>query len=310
MIKNKSTLIIPAAGIKKFDKIPYIFEKTPNGCILLIESINRLPLNNFSRIIVAIQETIEKIYHIKELILSEIASLNYNGQFEVLILKKDTKNEPETVTEVIKEYGVKGPILVKDADNFFTSDFINGNGVCVYSLDKLEYVSPASKSYVEIDDYQYISNIIEKKIISRYFCTGGYFFENAEKFIEYCNQANSNSDLYMSHIIFLMLLDKNMFRPIFVKKFIDLGTYKDWINYKRQFKTLYIAADIAMKNANKLNDLISTNNYKLIITSNSKNQEIITRKLNNVGIKYHSIITNIYMEQQFIITDETQLVNI
>ena len=83
-------------------------------------------------------------------------------------------------------------------------------------VENLEWVNPQHKSYVQVDDMFYITNIIEKKIISHYFCAGGYCFEKVDDYCKYYESLQDNDDLYLSHIIYSMLLDKMIFRPILI----------------------------------------------------------------------------------------------
>ena len=59
-------------------------------------------------------------------------------------------------------------------------------------------------------------------MVSRFFSAGGYCFEDAAEFCRYYERLKEYSPLYLSHIIYSMLLDKKIFRPI------EIDDYQDW----------------------------------------------------------------------------------
>jgi hypothetical protein len=66
-----------------------------------------------------------------------------------------------------------------------------------------------------------VTNIIDKRIISHNFCAGGYSFENVDDFAHYYNMLRDEQGLYLSHVIYAMLLDRHIFRPEYVNDYID-----------------------------------------------------------------------------------------
>jgi hypothetical protein len=307
---NKITVIFPAAGIDRADELPYIFDKTPNGNTLLVENIKLLPIQHVSSIFVVIPAFIEQKYAIRKLLQLEMANIDCPIPLTVLELHKITSGEPETVAETIKQCGIKGQFLVKDPDNLFELNDVEKNGICIFPLDLLENVTPADKSYVEIDDNQYISNIIEKKIISRFFCTGGYFFEDADNYIKFYESIAIQGKLYMSHVIYAMLLAKIPFRPVLVKSYIDLGSQKKWQIYKQKFATLFIDAKLINTNAKLISDLSHSSFCRIVITSSDKNISEIEQLLKIKNINTYSIVGDVYTDHQIIVTNDEQLRNL
>jgi hypothetical protein len=95
--------------------------------------------------------------------------------------------------------------------------------IATYQLEKLQWVDPQNKSYVDVDDGYYVTNIIEKRIISHNFCAGGYSFENVDDFTHYYDMLKDEQGLYLSHIIYAMLLDRHIFRPEYVNDYTDFS---------------------------------------------------------------------------------------
>ena len=98
--------------------------------------------------------------------------------------------------------------------------------MAIYPLDKLHLVDTQSNSYVVVDDGFFITNIIEKRVVSHYFNAGGYAFEDTEEFKKYYEAFQKKNGLCMSHIIYKMLLNKMIFRPVLVKEYRDYNLHE------------------------------------------------------------------------------------
>ena len=68
----------------------------------------------------------------------------------------------------------------------------------------------------------YITNTIEKRVIDHYFNAGGYCFENGATFCRYYERYCNQDALFLSHIIYSMLLDGHIFRPFMAYNYKDL----------------------------------------------------------------------------------------
>lgn len=221
---KKVNLIIPVAADKPeyCNNMPYLFNFSNDGTMLCVKAIKGLDLNRFNNIYITILQKHDELYDIKEIIELQLRRMNLENA-KVIILHEPTSSEAETVYYTICKENISGGIFIKDADSFFNCDFTMCNSIAIYPLDQLNLVDPKNKSYVDVDDNFYITNIIEKKIISRFFNAGAYIFESAEVFCTYYKKIEKKSDLYMSHIVYAMLLDKITFRPLFVSNYQDWG---------------------------------------------------------------------------------------
>ena len=218
-------LIVPIAADKlEYEHtMPYVFHFAEDGTQLCIKSIQGLNLSKFEHIYFVILEKLDRRYNLSELIHMQLRNMGLAEKASVVSLKESTTSQAETIYECIRQENIEGSIFVKDADGYFSCDFTETNGIAIYPLDKLDMVNPHNKSYVDLDDQFYITNIIEKKIISRYFNAGGYLFEDARQFSAYYECLRDYKGLYMSHIVYAMLLDNISFRPFEVEGFIDWG---------------------------------------------------------------------------------------
>ena len=218
------TLIVPIAADKAeyIEKLPQPFRFDDKGTMYCVKAITGLPLKEISDIYFVILRA-----HDNRFMLSEQLAMQFRKQnlanAHVTILDEPTTSQAETVTRAIELNSIKGTVFIKDADCYFTADEIMPqNGVAIYALENLPIVDPQHKSYVSVDDMFYVTNIIEKRVVSHFFSAGGYCFEDARVFCDYYNKLKDYAPLYLSHIIYAMLLDKQIFRPI------EIDDYEDW----------------------------------------------------------------------------------
>jgi tRNA A-37 threonylcarbamoyl transferase component Bud32 len=227
-INNEFSLIVPVAAdnASQSNAMPYVFSLDQSGIMLCIRSIQGLNLETFDNIYFTILRKHAQLFCLDEMFKLQFKRLGLNNA-HLVILDNPTKSQVETVQQTLTQEGIKGSIFVKDADGFFTGEVRRENGVAVFALENLEMVDPRHKSYVSLDDMYYVTNIIEKRIISHYFNVGGICLENTDTFQYYYRHLLEMSDdgkMCMSHIVYAMLLDKLKFRPIMAKDYKDYGT--------------------------------------------------------------------------------------
>ena len=223
------TLIIPCAGqsTRYKTKRPKYFLNHPSGDLMCFESIKGLPLDTFDKIIMV---TLEK--YLTGDVKQEIQNnTKHFDNFELVVLQEDTNSASDTISQTIKKVGIEGEIYIKDADDYFDVNELNPNQVCVFSLNDTKNITPGNKSYVKKTDNNQILNIVEKKVISSDFCCGLYSFESAEDFVNTFKKIQMVSEVYISHVIYQMLLDGKQFYSNQVSNYIDWGTQDDWNKY-------------------------------------------------------------------------------
>lgn len=229
----KYSLIVPAAADKAEynDNLPYIFGLDKDGIIICIKSIMGLDLNRFDNIFFTVLKKHDDRFSVVESLNMQFKRLSIHN-VRVVVLDNPTRDQAETVFETIQKEEIEGGIFIKDADCYFKTDFSSANSIAIYPIEELESLSPKDKSYVAVDDMYYVTNIIEKRIVGHYIGAGGYMIENAGKFCDYYHRLRHYGRLYLSHIIYAMLLDKTTFRPMIVEDYKDWGTIGDWSRNK------------------------------------------------------------------------------
>lgn len=224
----KFSLIIPIAAYRsEYEKtMPYVFSLNKDGYSLCVEAARRLDVSKFDAVYFTTLKEYDNKYCVSDFLRLQFKRLKWSNA-KVVLLENRTSSQPETINETIKLEDITGSIYIKDADCSFVSEVSPQNMIATYQLEKLQWVDPQNKSYVDVDDGYYVTNIIEKRIISHNFCAGGYSFENVDDFTHYYNMLRDEQGLYLSHVIYAMLLDRHIFRPEYV------NDYKDFSNEQR-----------------------------------------------------------------------------
>lgn len=217
------SLIVPAAANKPdyADHLPPIFHLNEKGVPRCIEAILGLDTSVFTSIYVTILRVHDDLYGVAAMLRFQLKRLGLD-KAQIVILENPTSSQAATIYETIKAKEITGPIFIKDADCVFNAEILPINGVVVYPLEKLSRVNPQHKSYVAVDDMLYITNIIEKRVIDHFFTAGGYCFDSAETFCVYYLRYAGKKGLYLSHIVYALLLDKHIFRPFLANDYADL----------------------------------------------------------------------------------------
>lgn len=219
---SERSLIMPIAANKPeyATRIPRVFLIAEDGVMHCIRALKSLDLSKFDHIYITILRHLDQPYALTERLQLQFR-INGITNAEIVVLDDPTRSEPETIYQTICQKHIQGPIFIKDADCSFTGEDTTGNAIAIHPLEQLDWVNPKNKSYVAVDDMYYITNIIEKRIVSHYFTAGGYSFSSAATYCHYYERLQEQQGLYLSHIIYSMLLEGHTFRPVLTKEYED-----------------------------------------------------------------------------------------
>ena len=218
------TMIVPAAADKTENPnhIPGIFTTDREGIMHCVKAILGINPDSFDTIYFTVLRKHVEAFDIDLLLNLQFRRLGIKNA-RIIILDEPTPTQAATVAATIREADIHGAVFIKDADCFFAGEILPENGVAVYPLEQLSLVDPRNKSYVAVDDMQHITNIIEKRIVSNLFNAGGYCFADAEDFMKAYEQYRGFGNIYLSHLIYALLLSGHTFRPIKVAGYSDLN---------------------------------------------------------------------------------------
>jgi hypothetical protein len=324
-------LLLPLAG--KSSRFPNSRPKWmlthPSGTMMITEAIKGLPLDKFDNIYFGVlKEHLDK-FQFGLGLLKETEGIGVAQKCHVVILEEPTKSQSETVYQMVKQAKIEGYILIKDCDNYFEVEDIDfeHNQVCYSKLDDHDTINARNKSYIKLDDKNFILNIVEKKIISNTFSVGGYGFKDAEQFMRYYEKLNvfeNIGECFVSNIIFEMLLQELKFKGTVVSNYIDWGTLDAWSEFKKRFRTIFCDLDGTLitnaaahfppyygegqpiqKNIDELNRIYKKGETLVIITTSRPERfmEVTKKELDNYGIPFDVLLMGLPHSKRIIIND-------
>lgn len=239
-----STLILPVAG--RSSRFPGMRPKwlltMPNGELMLENAVKRLDMASFDRVVVVcLREHLEA--YLTETSVRDILAGIGHPRTDLCMLDKPTASEPESVSKALEQAQITGAFFVKDCDNVFAFEWNQTNEIAVLDLNEVGLIDAKNKSYVTTDALGNVSNIVEKQVISNFFCCGGYGFRSAEEFLKHFRAIKSSCEVYLSHVIYSMLMSGESFQIGEARDYIDWGTLREYRHYTRSFLTLFCDVD-------------------------------------------------------------------
>jgi len=319
-------LIVPMAGSSsRFPNMkPKWMLTHPNGRFMVVEAISGLNLNDFARVFFLCLKEHEEKFHFTKGFKEELDESPVAGKYEIIYLERPTAHQSETVSLAIQMKKIEGPVFVKDSDNYFKATYKGDNTVCYFDLNLSGLIQPKNKSYIELDVQGFVSNIIEKNVISSQFCVGGYGFSEANDFIRFLSKINSDKEIYLSNVIFQMILSDIKFHAQLVKEYKDWGTLEDWDRFKRSYATLFLDIDGTLvknssahfspyigesepikDNTDIVRMLYESGNFQIILTTSrpEKYRKETIAQLQRENIPFDHLIMALYHAKRIIIND-------
>ena len=151
--------------------------------------------------------------------------------FRFLKLEKGTGGAAETIKIALDKVTIEDtPVLCLDGDNFYSVDIVSTwkgmNKVITFTSTSNLY------SYIQVNNDNKVIDIIEKRPISPYACSGAYGFNSYKTLLRYTekvidNDIKQNGEYYTSTVIKEMIRDGIEFETELINKSSDwtcLGT--------------------------------------------------------------------------------------
>ena len=313
-------VVIPCAGrSSRFPNTRPKYLLTMHTGQLMIESAVEPYLDRDIHIVILKEHN--KKYQVSDVIKKLYGT---NSNIHLHILEEETTGPAETVYGVSKNLPDNEPLFIKDRDSFFTGKFRKDNHICVVDLRKnLDITKVAAKSFAVTNNQMMITNVVEKQVVSNYICVGGYGFSSAKEYNDAFKNIDSANEIFVSHVIKYMLENKN-FVANEVTNYIDVGTYKEFVDYNQSKTTIFCDIDgTVFYNQSRLFE----NNYSqaptpipnsvkyllqkqkdgckiIFITSRPSNYKDITeKKLNECGFKNYVVIYDLPHAPRTLIND-------
>ncbi len=319
-------LVIPMAG--RSSRFPDLKPKWmlthPSGRFMVVEAIRGLNLTDFESICFIYLEEQETQHSFMKGFKEELEDMKLLSKVKFVALDKPTQDQPETVLLGIVKSGIKGPVLIKDSDNYFQAKMPAQNAVCYADLNKVGLIKPRNKSYVTMDAQGNVLNIVEKLVISSSFCVGGYVFSDALLFVNGLRKLDPTKERYISHVIYQLMLEGQTFNTIETQNYSDWGTVEDWDRFKRSYGTLFVdmdgtlvknssahfppyigESDPIVPNVDIIRRLQQSGKFEIIITTSrpEKYRKVTEQQLERLGIQYKSLLMGLLHSKRIIIND-------
>ena len=292
---------------------------------MVTESILGLNLDFFDNIwFICLQEHEDKYQFMKGLV-SELDEVGLRSKSNIVLLPEQTDSQSETVYTFLSGQELDGFVFIKDSDGFYRCDVEERNQVAYFDLNDMDDINARTKSYVDLDVNNVVTNIVEKKVISSTFSSGGYGFADAKEFCKTFEKLQDmDGECYISHIIFEMMLSGSTFYGTKTTDFKDWGTLDAWNKYKSQYKCLFVDIDGTLitnsshhfppyvgsgkpieNNIDLLADLHEQGKAKIILTTSRPEnlRKITIMELQTKGIPYDELIMGLPHCQRIIIND-------
>jgi hypothetical protein len=185
--------------------------------------------------------------------------------------RSSTLDAVDTVTSIITNLAITGPIFIKDADNDFAHCIDIGNYLTYLSVIKTpsssrlstistpkwegrpDLIDATHKSYVSFSYDNIISNVAYGSFVSSQFCCGGWSFISAQDFLAAATKlrasigknvgikevevaTTSRVSLKVLDVLWQLVCDGQLFFGVSVVEYEDWGSKMAWEAHKSRGK--------------------------------------------------------------------------
>ena len=293
--------------------------------MMVTEAISGLNLDFFDNIYFICLQQHEDKYSFMKGFVAELDDAGLRAKSNIVLLPEQTDSQSETVYTFLSGYELDGFIFIKDSDGFYRCDVEERNQVAYFDLNDMDDINARTKSYVDLDVNDVVTNIVEKKVISSTFSSGGYGFADAKEFCKTFEKLQDmDGECYISHIIFEMMLSGSTFYGTKTTDFKDWGTLDAWNKYKSQYKCLFVDIDGTLitnsshhfppytgsgepieDNIDLLAELHEQGKAKIILTTSrpERLRQLTIQELQTKGIPFDDLVMGLPHCQRIVIND-------
>ena len=293
--------------------------------LMVTEAISGLNLDFFDHIYFICLQDHEDKYSFMKGFVSELDDAGLREKSNIVLLPEQTDSQSETVYTFLSGYDLDGFVFIKDSDGFYRCDVEERNQVAYFDLNDMDDINARTKSYVDLDVNDVVTNIVEKKVISSTFSSGGYGFADAKEFCKTFEKLQDmDGECYISHIIFEMMLSGSTFYGTKTTDFKDWGTLDAWNKYKSQYKCLFVDIDGTLitnsshhfppymgsgepieNNIDFIAELHEQGKTKIVLTTSrpEKYRQLTIMELQTKGVPFDELVMGLPHCQRVIIND-------
>lgn len=153
---------------------------------------------------------------------------------DVVLLKKQTESQVETILEALDKIPYPGNFYIKDCDNYFF-DMATANCISVIRADasKFRLDNKSFSLATPLKNNRGSGRIImlsERERISEMFNVGGYGFKSPEHFYYYARHQKN-----VTGVVSAAIADGHPYYQSVAAEYIDYGEYADWKKYLNNY---------------------------------------------------------------------------
>lgn len=155
-----------------------------------------------------------------------------------------TKGAACTVLLSEKEIDSSDPILIVNSDQYIEWDKENFFSIIKKDLDGCIFTFKSNNpncSYAKINEYGYVKEVAEKKIISDTATVGIYYWKNGSDFVKYSkeminNNIRTNNEFYVCPVYQQAINDGKKIKTFDVLNYWSLGTPENLKEFEKFYK--------------------------------------------------------------------------
>ena len=336
-----TTLLVPACGAStRFMSTgkPKWLLTQPSGRIMLEESIEKLPLKSFQKIVIALSaEDIDTHLdgNTRKLCLEISRTLDLTSDtFQIIVIPRPRPSDQlETVQQTVQMLKLTGPLFVKDVDNTFamkSPPASNTMGLCVVSCNDL--VDIKGKSRAHIGTCNRVLNVTEKNpaAAGAHVIVGGYAFPEASLLLQfpiYPSHLTKGLERRISDVIFWLMMEGIACNSYIVSNYEDWGSAETWKQFCARHATIFIDLDGTLvknrggrffkdsdevrgfappliRNVDEIKYRASLGATIIVTTSRSERERDVTeRELSRLELRYSKLIMDLPHSRRILVND-------
>ena len=329
----KPIVIIPAAGkSSRFNgKKPKWLRTHPDGRLMIDRALDTFSEIECDRYLITTNE-INNDFDVINTLKDACPYLT-----DVILINSQTNSAVDTVLEGLKHIpnlSFDRPIFIKDTDNYVRLDWntidLNTSFTVGFDLKSGELSNITNKSYLVYNDMGYVTDFVEKKIISDMIGVGTHYIKSINEFMSSAIELNTiresySTETYISHLISLSIYKGHKYKMVHTVDYEDYGTQMDWDRVQNNHKVIFCDFDGTLvenkgrygknnwfthiespliENINTLKSHFINGSQIVITTSRCGSEsEYIKEFLRGYGIEVKDVITDCFHSPRYLIND-------
>lgn len=326
-------LVVPAAGqSKRFPNLlPKFLLQHPEGVTMLeksITSIGSIGQVKLDKIVVV--STSDHFEGIDQAAITSQISNSTGTPCELVFVSGPTKSVIDTLTQYFESLNEDVEVVIKDADNLVRVDLASllesPFALAFARLSNFPNVPAPNKSFLEIDSKEFVTNFVEKQVISDLFSVGMVRFFSVSDFLAGVSLLHgTHGELYISDLVRALMNQGFDFRAIEVEGYEDWGTLSQWLEMKSDYATLFLDVDgVLVKNASPISkdlnwdsfhpikenidyvlELQKSGKVEIIFTTSraSEHEGTLKKNLEEYGFENPRVISGLYHARRALVND-------